>query len=680
MQTGENPMKKSRIALLLIIVSAVTCAIVLHGIIPPTYDIEVGKASPEDIYSLRDIVDKVTTESKKKAAEDSTPVRYADDTEATENSKKGLESFTNTLKDARKLYREEKDIEKIIQNLGIDRDLLQKLITFEEKDFNSFMKSLSSLQTDLLEKGVQSKEQALKTAKEKIAEDYGDEKAEIAFAILSKTLNVNKKLDSEATQRDKEAARASVSDVTYKQNQVIVRRGDIVTEAHFQLLTEMGLVKSSQSGLVRKSIGVIVLVLFAVYFAIQAVKREEEDIQESKIVLLCIIFVFTMLLTLLGSNSVINSYLVPLSLSAALCSVIFGVRLALCINIPVIILGGLALCGNAYYFGAAFLSSVISVLVYSKAELRTKLVKSSLINCGLYAFIFAGAALCEGLEINNILLRALYGVANSFITSLLLIGILPFLETVFNITTAYKLSELTNPNQPLLKKLLLEAPGTYHHSLMVGNLAEAACNAIGGNAILARAGAYYHDIGKLKRPIYFAENQYSENPHDKLTPELSASTIISHVTDGEELAKEYRLPAEIKRIIKAHHGTSVVAYFYHKAKKISESGIVDKEKYTYKNILPKTKEEVSVMLADSVEAAVRSLDDKSEENVRKTVSGIIDSRLSEGQLSESCLTLSDIEKIKEAFIKTLCGYFHNRVKYPEEKKEEKNEEQNTDNK
>ena len=247
----------------------------------------------------------------------------------------------------------------------------------------------------------------------------------------------------------------------------------------------------------------------------------------------------------------------------------------------------------------------------------------------------------------------------------LTIGLLPFFESVFSIVTPLKLLEISNPNHPLLKKLLIEAPGTYHHSLMVGNLAEIATEDLGGNALLARAGAYFHDVGKLKRPDLFKENQLSENPHDRMTPNLSTVIITSHTNDGVEIATKYKIPLVIKDIIKQHHGTTLVAYFYHKALKLNNGEEIKQESFRYAGPKPQTKEAAIVMLADSVEAAVRSMTEKTEDKIQTLIKKIIKDKLDDGQLDKCQLTLADLDTVANSFMRVLSGYFHAREQYPE---------------
>jgi putative nucleotidyltransferase with HDIG domain len=242
-------------------------------------------------------------------------------------------------------------------------------------------------------------------------------------------------------------------------------------------------------------------------------------------------------------------------------------------------------------------------------------------------------------------------------------GLLPFFEATFGILSTMKLIELSNPTHPLLRKILTEAPGTYHHSLMVANLSESACEAIGANGLIARVGAYYHDIGKTKRPNFFIENQMNhDNPHDRLAPEKSKEVIISHVLDGVDILTRYRIPKEIIEIAEQHHGTTVLKYFYHRA--MQEGKEMKEEEFRYPGPKAQTKESAIVGIADSVEAAVRSLKSPTPEQIENLVKKIIDDRLQDGQLNECDLTLKEVDIIFQTLCESVKGIFHSRIEYP----------------
>ncbi len=262
------------------------------------------------------------------------------------------------------------------------------------------------------------------------------------------------------------------------------------------------------------------------------------------------------------------------------------------------------------------------------------------------------------------------------------VGTFAVLGNVFGILTAFQLLELANPSQPLLRRLLLETPGTYHHSIMVANLAERAAEAIGADALLARVAAYYHDVGKLANPLAYIENQAGgDNIHDDLDPEMSAQVLKSHVADGIDIAYRARLPKPLIAFIPQHHGTALISYFYAKAREqaaepyggLSTSdgekaaNAVDPARYRHAGPRPQSREAALIMLADGVEASVRSLSARDEAAIRAMVSRIIDERLNDGQFDECDLTLRDVERIREAFVSQLLGMYHQRIAYPESK-------------
>jgi putative nucleotidyltransferase with HDIG domain len=261
---------------------------------------------------------------------------------------------------------------------------------------------------------------------------------------------------------------------------------------------------------------------------------------------------------------------------------------------------------------------------------------------------------------------AAVAAANGIVTVIVCIGSLPIWENLFGIVTILKLQDLSNPNNELLRRLTMEAPGTYHHSLIVSNLAETAAYDIGANADMVRVGAYYHDIGKLKYPQYFIENQAGENPHDTMDPYSSVQVIISHVTHGLELADNYKLPKVIKDFIAEHHGNSLIQYFYYKYQSENPGEVINEDDFRYKSKPPQSKETAIVMLADGVEAAVRAMapSGKTREEVEDFVRSLIKKILDSGQLANSPLTLKDIDTAIGAFMRVFKGLYHERIPYP----------------
>jgi hypothetical protein len=266
----------------------------------------------------------------------------------------------------------------------------------------------------------------------------------------------------------------------------------------------------------------------------------------------------------------------------------------------------------------------------------------------------------------DLLVTGLSGVANGGLSASLALGGLFLVGPLFDIATTMRLIELSRPDHPLLQRLLREAPATYHHSLMVANLAEQAAERIGADALLTRVGAYYHDVGKISRPYFFTENQAKGvNPHDRLDPQTSAEVIIDHVKDGLELARHYRLPRRVRAFIPEHHGTNWVSFFYNKAvQSVGDAALVDESDFRHRGPRPQSRETALVMLADSCEATVRAMRPTSADEVAEIVNRIIDQRVRDGQLGECDLTLRDLQIIRDTFISALKGVFHPRIQYP----------------
>jgi len=359
----------------------------------------------------------------------------------------------------------------------------------------------------------------------------------------------------------------------------------------------------------------------------------------------------------------IPTFALPVFVGVILISLLIDVRVSIIFNmvlsiVSLLIVGTDNLSFALYLFVAGSLCAIVSHSIHNRLQFISHGFLASLMS-SLFVLSAELVFKINDTEVLNTSVNSFIGTALSFVIAY---GTLPLWEYLFDFTTPIRLMELSNPNHPLLKRLLLEAPGTYHHSLIVGNLAEIACEAVGGNYLLARIGAYYHDIGKLKRPFYFKENQIiEEDPHNKITPTLSALIIISHTKDGVEIGKEYRLPRQVLDIIKQHHGTTKVAFFYGKA--LNQNQQVSEEKFRYDGPIPQNKEAAIVMLADSVEAAVRALSSPTPQLIEATIRNVIQEKLLDGQLNSSDLTFRELEIISESFIKVLTGVFHKRVSY-----------------
>ncbi|MBX5464953.1 MAG: HDIG domain-containing protein [Clostridia bacterium] len=482
-------------------------------------------------------------------------------------------------------------------------------------------------------------------------------------------LEPNTFVDEARTRQAVQAARQAVPDQMILRGEVIVREGERVTPEQVTLLREAGLLRAV-SPLDRLEVAggaalwaALVVALLGYFLARfwPGVWRRLE-----RLALLALILAGAVALALLLRP--VSPLLAPLAGAAMLVTVTFDPMLGVVVTV---LLGGVLAFvlspqpALGAILGAGALAGVVSA---RRIRMRSDLLRAG----GVVGLVQAAAALAvEGLLARAPLLGTGLWIdvlasagGGLLLGGVVTIGMLPLAES-FGILTPIRLMELANPDQPLLRLLLTQAPGTYHHSLMVANLAEAAAEAIGANGLLARVGAYYHDVGKVRRPYFFVENQFTgENPHDRLSPYLSALIVQAHVRDGLELAREYRLPEEIRAFIPEHHGTALVSYFYHRA--ASQAGSAPPEaQFRHSGPRPHSRETAIVMLADGSEAAVRSLEHPTPQHIEGMVRKIIQDRLADGQLDRSDLTLRDLDTIRETFVRVLTGAYHHRVEYPD---------------
>ncbi|NMA49578.1 MAG: HDIG domain-containing protein [Tissierellia bacterium] len=379
------------------------------------------------------------------------------------------------------------------------------------------------------------------------------------------------------------------------------------------------------------------------------------------------LIILIMLLTIVLSELIrgVSPYLIPQATAAILLTLLLDSQIALISNAFLILIITVMFDLDLALIFIGIVANSLGILIVFREKLRAKILLDGIYIGLISAVLYLSIYFIEARYASDLILNLGYFFLSGVLASVIAIGTMPLWESIFKILTPFKLLELINPDNKLLKELSIEAPGTYHHSLLVGNLCEAAAEKIGANRLLAKAGAYYHDIGKIKRPLYFKENQFGiENPHDKLEPIQSLEIILSHSVDGLKIGKENKLPIEVIDIIDQHHGKTLMSYFYYKAKENNE--MVPERKFRYKGNKPQTKEAALVMLADSVEAAVRSLNEVNDASIQKIVCNVIKSKLEDKQLDEAPITNQVIRIITEVFVSEIKGIYHNRISYPKQ--------------
>ncbi len=460
---------------------------------------------------------------------------------------------------------------------------------------------------------------------------------------------------------------------TITKDRLIVRAGDIVSDADVELLTVLGLLqpatdwRDTGSLFMASLLSVVLLTLYWQQFHSWQLRRGNGRYLTS---LAIIVLIFTLIGRLMGGVSVTLLYWFPIAAMSMLLAVIFDVRLSMLATIIVATLVGFTSGGSleltVYIAGGGVLALMLLQNAYTQRV--NAFFRAGLIAALGHIVVIITFRLPVAVDVVEILQLVLYGLGNGILSAALTMVGFFIMGSIFGLTTTLQLQELSRLDHPLLKELLRKAPGTYHHSIMVANLAEQAAERVQANGALVRVGAFYHDIGKMKRPAFFTENQEGDsNPHDALDPESSARIILSHVADGVELAKRYRLPDRVRDFIAEHHGQRVVKSFYRKALAMAEEEgetAVDITQFCHPGPRPRSRESGIVMLADAIEATSSALRPDTVKGIEKLVNSIVDEDLTDGQLDDSGLTLGDIKHIRASFIETLKGRFHVRVKYP----------------
>lgn len=512
---------------------------------------------------------------------------------------------------------------------------------------------------------------------------------EVVQELASLTITANKFYDEVATKNAKVEARENTPPVFIKQGDILVAKGQLITPELYELLGKNGLLKDDIN--YWPELGVLLLSVLLSLGILNFIRQSEPGkfkYNNSQLLMLVLVYVITLipmhLTAFLQSDSQMYvGYLAPVAIGAILITLLLETSLAYFSVIIFSIMASVILNVQGELFDFKFglfaaVTSCVAIFSIHRASQRSTMLKG-----GIMASLFGSLIVFIMLLLNNdtwttseTLYSIGFAIAGGLLTAILVIGLMPFFEVTFGILSALKLVELSNPNHPLLRKLLTETPGTYHHSVMVGNLSEAAAEAIGANGLLCRVGSYYHDIGKTKRPIYFIENQNNmENPHDSIEPKLSKSIIVAHARDGVEMLKEYKLPKPIRDIAEQHHGTTFLHYFYHKAvRQAEEQGIepdFTEDDFRYPGPKAQSKESAIVGIADSVEAAVRSLRKPTVEQVESMIEKIIKGRLDDHQFNDCDLTMKELDIIAKTLKESVMGIFHSRIEYPEDVKRPK---------
>ena len=666
-------MKKKNSSLIrwIIVVSSfvLSFAIILGVSVPESYDYRTGDICEADIYAPREIEDSATTNRRREAAAAQVAPQYKIDYDLTGDAEEKIQQLFASVSQVRAMnITLEGKIQFMAGDLkvSLDSDTLSLLLCMEPEELSSFSSTVRAVFAYVMDKGVSDTSAAMEEMSAQLeSKGVTGETKTAAEAILNNFVRINQVYDEELTQAEKEKAMSMVEPAVYKKNQIILRRGEVITDDQIALLSDIGLLKGERSISKKYALATFLFLGFIYLIGAYYIRRKKSEMRTGKLLLLLLLPLLMLVILMLSSHvSGIYAYLIPIPVGAVLVATFIDMELSLVTNIYICSAAAVMLGRGEEFLIAMMLYSFVGAVIFKKVAGLSGYAKAMLAMVITGAVAAMMAALFAGKSIEEAVRYLLYGAANGLLTSVIIIGTTPVFENIFNIATPFKLNDLGNPEKPLLKRLMFEAPGTYHHSLMVGNLAEAACIRIGADNQLARVGAYYHDIGKLKRPDYFFENQMGVNPHDALMPSESAEVLRGHVYYGLEIAKQYRLPPDIRDIIAQHHGTTLAGIFYNKAKELDPDAKEDD--YRYPGPKPESKEAGIVMLADSCEAAVRSLDEKDEASIRAMVTKIVRGKMTDGQLDSCNLSFRELGEIIDAFVTMQESYFHKRIKYDKE--------------
>ena len=470
------------------------------------------------------------------------------------------------------------------------------------------------------------------------------------------------------------------TETTVKKGEVIVREGERISEDHLSKLAVYNTLERRETFAVKKFIAVFLLLFFLIAILYEYAERNikkfflscKDLIFCSAFTVLCILFVkvFHLIFEYYAPGHLGELvYIIPVFLFAMVVRIVLFSEIAIIFSIFYAAALAFSFENSLHVFLYSFVGSILGAFFAGKCENRNTILRAGLYTAFLMAlFVLASDIFTGNSSGSSVPLKIGFVLVNGIAGSFIALGLLPVIESVFDYTTDIKLLELANLEHPLLGDMMLNAPGTYHHSIVVGSLSKAAAESIGAHPLLTRVAAYYHDIGKLKMPHYYIENRVgSEDAHKGLTPNMSALIILSHVKEGVELAGEYRIGSRLTRIIKEHHGTTIVSYFYSKAKDLEDPllHVIEEKDFRYPGPKPQTKEAGIIMLADAVEASSRVLEEPTPKRIENHVQQIIEKIFLDGQLDECELTLKDLHAIQKSFITILIGIFHQRIEYPE---------------
>ena len=697
-----NIKKRNNIRRILLFVGVFVLSylLLITAIKPQQYSLEVGDIPRSDIKAPRDTIDERATKEAEDKALEKVDKQYTQKAEVKKQAEDNVillfEKLNTIINNQSAQTATSTSVEsnvselKKIEGIALSEDEYKELLNIPKEQLSSLQKDVLNIIDKTYEKNINEKDdESLNIARDSAVSlveklNLADKLKYVLEELVKGQINPNCFYDEEKTQELIDETRKSVAKVVIKQNQIIVKEGVPVTQNQLDILSDLGMLDDGKNTSIYLYVYIVLAMFVGIIMFLQYnyIDRNYSEIFKNtkKITLISVINLMTLVFA--RTIGLVSPFLIPFACAPILLTLLINYKISIVISILNVIVISIATGVDAQVMMLGVISSILGATLLKKMQQRNELLYSTLYLSIVGVIITVSTGILISSNLREVLIKSGITFIGGVLSGIFALGILPFLEGTFNEVTTLKLLELSNPNHPLLKKLLMEAPGTYHHSMLVANLAEMASEEVGANSVIVRIGSYYHDVGKTERPYFFGENQMGgENPHNHMTPNLSAKIIISHVKDGIELARKHNLPKVIQDIIGEHHGTTLVKYFYYTMKNNSENPeAVKEEDYRYPGPIPNSKEAGIIMLADSVEAAVRSIKEPSEDKIKEMINNIISDKLSCGQLNDCNLTIKDIEKIKKCFLTALNGIYHHRIEYPKEKIKSLNEENNDNNK
>ncbi|WP_064580767.1 HD family phosphohydrolase [Streptobacillus moniliformis] len=614
----------------------------------------VGTIAKKDVIAHKDVSytkDILDDELKRKIKQNTTP-EYDEIKDVAKNQLDKLEQFLQNINQID--LNNDTEILKFIRTNNL-RLTVNEVKTIGISKSVKYYLFLSNVLEEIYKSGVVNKTDFNKILAEKQIVLANEEKR-LLLNFIEPNLEINKFKTLAKIEKNMENLKNNV--VVIEKGDIVLKEGTVITDAIYDKLKNLGYVHKSD-GLYRIVGEIILFIIVSGIFFNYSIRYLKEDFTSKSFYPLLLTLIFSNSIYILLYNNSNLKYFVPYLLTAIIASVLVKNWV---FTISLITFNYIFVLEDLKWVFAVIFLSILITYINKSVTSRNEIVKNSIYIGMIQSLVAFSMGLISNINLIQIIPNVIISLVSGLIMGIVSLGLLPYFENTFKILTDIKLLELSNFSNPLLKNLLLTAPGTFHHSLMVGALSEAGAEAVNANPILCRVASYYHDIGKMKRPEYFVENQYGiKNPHNNLKPALSALIIISHVKDGYILGKKYNLPDEILDVILSHHGNTLVQYFYYQALENKESVI--ESDFRYEGPKPTTKESGIVMLADTIEAAVRANADKSSENVEKIVRHLIKSKVEDGQLSECDMTMNEIEKVTKAFLNIIRGIYHERIQY-----------------